>query len=365
VVQSLGPLGGERRDSDVTSFNLQQLNLFLRRPLTPKTTAFVDLELVNTFSSARGWGSLNLNEAWVSYRMKRSLAFKLGLHVPPFNRLNEIKNRTPLLPYVVRPVIYETSFEEILALEDYLPARAFAQVSGTLPYDQVRLSYAAYLGNSGNINNNPIFGQTGVDTTATMLVGARVGARIGPLEVGLSGTRDGTARFQALGDSLGLAPGALRNVPRTRYGGDFQLLHGPWSLDAEIVHVTFDDDQATVSLQRTFYYATLGYEPRPGWLGYVTAWSTDETGRFRGPTTGALLDQESDVDVLGAGVSFAPTERLRLKAQYSLAWIGQDERVRGIAPFFLPVPPVDVTAEAQGEIRQRTHVFGLAVSVIF
>ncbi|MEM8556549.1 MAG: hypothetical protein AAGG50_01790, partial [Bacteroidota bacterium] len=47
VVQSLGPLGGERRDSDVTSFNLQQLNLFLRRPLTPKTTAFVDLELVN------------------------------------------------------------------------------------------------------------------------------------------------------------------------------------------------------------------------------------------------------------------------------------------------------------------------------
>ncbi|MEL7170678.1 MAG: hypothetical protein AAGN64_15130, partial [Bacteroidota bacterium] len=147
------------RDEDVTSFNLQQLNLFFRKALGSKSTAFVDLEFINTFSTGDGTGSAALNEAWVSYRMKRGLVFKLGLHVPPFNRLNEIKNRTPLLPYVVRPLVYETSFEEFLALEDYLPNQAFAQVSGTLPYRDMRLSYAGYLGNTGNVNTNPFRGQ--------------------------------------------------------------------------------------------------------------------------------------------------------------------------------------------------------------
>ncbi|MEO1076287.1 MAG: hypothetical protein AAFX41_10030 [Bacteroidota bacterium] len=344
------------RDEDVTSFNLQQLNLFFRKALGSKSTAFVDLEFINTFSTGDGTGSAALNEAWVSYRMKRGLVFKLGLHVPPFNRLNEIKNRTPLLPYVVRPLVYETSFEEFLALEDYLPNQAFAQVSGTLPYRDMRFSYACYLGNTGNVNTNPFRGQTGVDTTTAVLVGGRVGARVGPMELGLSASRDVTNRFESLGDTLRLAPGALRDVPRLRFGSDLQVLWGPWSLDAEILRVSFDDDQETISLRRTFYYATLGYEPHPAWLGYVSFWSSDELGRLRNEVSNASLRQGSDVDVLTAGLSFAPTDRVRLKGQYAVVWLSDDERSFGLT---------DNSENLVKVFDQRSHVLTLAVSVMF
>ncbi|MEL7362281.1 MAG: hypothetical protein AAFN13_09430, partial [Bacteroidota bacterium] len=344
------------RDEDVTSFNLQQLNLFFRKALGSKSTAFVDLEFINTFSTGDGTGSAALNEAWVSYRMRRELVFKLGLHVPPFNRLNEIKNRTPLLPYVVRPLVYETSFEEFLALEDYLPNQAFAQVSGTMPYRDIRFSYAGYLGNTGNVNTNPFRGQTGVDTTAALLVGGRVGARVGPVELGLSASRDVTNRFEPLGDTLALEPGALRNVPRLRFGGDLQVLFGRWSLDAEVLRVSFDDDQEAISLRRTFYYATLGYEPHPKWLTYVSFWSSDELARLRNEVSSASLRQGSDVDVLTAGVSFAPTDRVRLKGQYAVAWLSDDEQSFGL---------IGATANTLKAFDQRSHVVTLAVSVIF
>ena len=112
----------DRREN---SFQLQQLNLFLKKQLSPSWTSFISLEMVNSYSSFRDWGAFNLEEAWLRYRLSKELNLKLGLQIPTFNNFNEIKNRTPLMPYVVRPLIYETSFQEIIPLEMFAPERAF------------------------------------------------------------------------------------------------------------------------------------------------------------------------------------------------------------------------------------------------
>jgi len=144
------------------SFGLQQLNLFLQKDLTPNWRMFVNFEFVNSYSSFRNWGAHNLEEAWVSYRRSEQFNLKLGLQVPTFNNLNEIKNRTPVLPYIIRPLAYESSLNEILSLEEFAPAQAFAQAHGFIPARELKLDYAVFVGNSPNINSDPREGQTGV-----------------------------------------------------------------------------------------------------------------------------------------------------------------------------------------------------------
>ena len=114
------------------SFTLQQLNLFLQKDLTADWTAFVNFEFVNSYSSVYNWGAFSLEEAWINYNRSNQFKLKLGLLTPAFNNLNEIKNRTPLLPYIIRPVVYESSFRETVPTEQFLPARAFAQVYGSI-----------------------------------------------------------------------------------------------------------------------------------------------------------------------------------------------------------------------------------------
>ena len=97
------------------TFNLQQLNMFFQRDITQQWTSFVNVEILNNYSSSRQWGALNLEEAWVKYRRNNFFSLKLGLQIPIFNNLNEIKNRTPLLPYIIRPLVYETSMSEAIS----------------------------------------------------------------------------------------------------------------------------------------------------------------------------------------------------------------------------------------------------------
>jgi hypothetical protein len=85
------PFNGE---SARNSFSVQQHNLFFRKDLDRNWRAFVNHKGFNSFSSSRRWGSLNLEEAWVRYRAN--------------SNLNEINNRTPLLPYIIRPLVYDT-----------------------------------------------------------------------------------------------------------------------------------------------------------------------------------------------------------------------------------------------------------------
>ena len=139
---------------DSNSFLLQQLNIFLQKPLGPRWTSFVNLEMVNSYSSFRRWGAFNLEEAWVRYRLNREFNLKLGLQIPIFNNFNEIKSQTPLIPYIIRPLVYESSFNEIILLDEFTPGRAFVQAYGFMPRGEVKIDYALYLGNSPNINGD-------------------------------------------------------------------------------------------------------------------------------------------------------------------------------------------------------------------
>ena len=343
------------------SFLVQQLNLFLQKNLTKRWTSFVNLEIVNSYSSDRNWGALNLEEAWVNYRHSKHLRLKLGLHIPPFNHLNEIKNRTPLLPYVIRPLIYESSFSEVIDLEAHLPARAYIQTSGYAPVGSVKFEYAAYLGNSPNINDQPQRGTTGVDTTATLLVGTRLGLRFEELDLGLrledlkigfSATYDQTNRFAGADSHFGLPATNLSEMGRLRWGVDFRGRLGNAYLEAESARVEHDEETSFLKIDQDFYYATLGYFLRDEVQVFAGYWDTKES---------FAPYEIVDIDVPNAGFKVDLNERISLKGHY--AWVDIDGFELAVGPDGALTPPV-----AGSEPVEESHGFSfitLAVSAFF
>ena len=288
------------------SFSLQQLNLFLQKALAPNWTAFVNFEFVNSYSSFRNWGAQNLEEAWVSYRRGEQFKLKLGLQVPAFNNLNEIKNKTPLLPYIIRPLAYESSFNEIIALEEFTPTQAFAQAHGFIPAGKLKFDYAVFAGNSPNINNDPRRGQTGVDTTKFFLAGGRFGIRTRNLKLGISSTFE-QVDFYHVATFLRYDPSQFDNVPRLRLGGDFSLMAGKWHWESEYIRVTYDDDHPVLNFDKEFYYGTLGHEWSERLFFYTGYWVTREN---------ALPVRDMDLLALTAGAAYNLNETISAKAQY-------------------------------------------------
>jgi hypothetical protein len=48
---------GYNQDQKIDSFSVQQLNLFMQRDLARRWTAFVNFEMLNSYSSFRNWGA--------------------------------------------------------------------------------------------------------------------------------------------------------------------------------------------------------------------------------------------------------------------------------------------------------------------
>lgn len=243
---------------EANSFSLQQLNLFLQKNVTQNWTAFVNFELVNSYSSFRNWGAFSVEEAWVNYHASRQFKLKLGLQVPTFNNLNEIKNRTPLLPYVIRPLAYEASYNEVIRIYEYVPTRAFLQAYGFIPWHKNKVDYSVFVGDSPNINRDPQHGQTGVDTSKSFLVGGRLGFRTDNLKLGISAAFD-ALDLSPVVEPLGYALEDFSSVPRIRLGGDFSFTLGKWSWESEFIRVTYDDDLPEFQYDKDFDYVTLGY----------------------------------------------------------------------------------------------------------
>lgn len=262
---------GHQKDVDLerelNTFTLQQLNLFLQKDLAPSWSAFVNFESVNSYSSLRGWGGFSLEEAWVNYHHSNQFKLKLGLLTPVFNNFNEIKTKTPLLPYVIRPYVYESSFGD----NDLVPGRAFVQAYGFIPKRAAKLEYAFYLGNSPNINSNRRRTITGVDTSRTFLFGGRIGMRYGNLKAGISATHD-KLDVQALSDTFGVAPEKLKNVGRLRRGADFSFAGEKWLLESEYIHVSYRFPFLLPDFDQRFFYATLGYSFSERVFGYFSYW---------------------------------------------------------------------------------------------
>ena len=304
-------------EPEQNSFSVQQLNLFFQKDLARNWRAFVNFEFLNNFSSSRQWGAANLEEAWVRYRANQKFNFKLGLLIPIFNNLNEIKNRTPLLPYIIRPIVYETSFSEFIAVEEFTPARAFVQAYGFIPINEAKLDYAFYFGNSPNINNRSDIGQTGVDSTDTFLIGGRVGIRFGELKIGLSATRENVNGSPSLEHVVAGEPSfSFEEVPRIRLGGDLSYHVGKFFFEAEFITVTYDDDMPDVNIDKKFYYGTLGYHVTEQLFVYGSYWFTKEN-----------FTPELDIDGLRVvalaikvptiGIAYNLNERITLKGQFA------------------------------------------------
>ena len=298
-----------------SSFSVQQLNMMFQKDLAKNWTSFINLEFINSFSSGRQWGQFNLEEAWIRYRLGKRLNIKAGLQIPIFNNLNEISNKTPILPYIIRPIAYETSFSDFINIEDFIPKRTFLQAYGFFDIDNMKLDYALYVGNSPNINNNKTLGQTGVDTTDTFLIGGRVGIRYVDLKAGISATYDRVRNFAIYDVPLGLPETKLDDLKRIRLGGDLSYNHDKFSFEFEVINVTFDDDSPLVDLDKEFYYATISYNFTEEILGFISYWKTKEylTGN------GVDIFKESfvEMDIPNFGITYDFNSRIRIKTQYA------------------------------------------------
>ncbi len=333
--------GFVNRKHSSNTFAIQQMNIFLQKDLARKLSAFINIELLNNYSSIKKWGALNLEEAWVMYRSSTQFNVKAGLLIPTFNHLNEIKNRTPILPYIYRPLAYETSFIEEFPLEEFVPNRAYFQLFGMIPHNELKIDWAAYIGNSANINSNPAEGQTGVDTTRQMLVGGRIGLRFRDLKFGISTTFDKIKYFEVYRDYFGHAPFNLEAMNRYRFGCDLSFKLEKVFFEGEFINVEYEENPDFLELDKKFYYWTAGVYLKEEFASYFTYSRMKSKVKpfFRG-----------NFSVYYLGSAYTINERLTLKAQYGYVdW--DDEVFYDLNPLF--------------ELDGKDHYFSLACSVYF
>lgn len=229
--QTLGV--SEKTETESKSFLLQQLNVFFRKNIAADFSIWVNFEFTNSFSSARKWGTFSLEEAWLRYRQSNQFMLKAGLLIPKFNSLNEVKNRTPYLPYIFRPLVYESSFSDVVGnLEDYVPHRAYLQGYGEIDITHdAALEYTLYVGDAeADFHadaDTPYALQTGVDTTMIFLLGGRLGVSTRDFRFGTSVTLD----------KDNLSEAGLGSVRRVRIGGDLSVMVSRLTLEGEVIFV--------------------------------------------------------------------------------------------------------------------------------
>jgi len=336
--------------SQFNSFALQQLNVILQKDLAKDWTAFVNFEVLNNFSSSKRWGSFNIEEAWVKYRSSRQFNLKMGLQIPIFNNLNEIKNRTPLLPYIVRPLVYETSFNEFVAIEEYLPTRAYIQAYGFIPSGKTKFDYAVYIGNSPNISsqydtqNTSDDRLTGLDTTTALLLGSRIGVRYGEFKAGISATHEKVNYFKPLAEFLNEPPSKFEELPRIRVGADLSYRLKNFSLEGEYISVFYDEGSEVIDVDKRFFYGTLGWNITEKLLVYASYWYTQEHDA-------ELIDEEflkyiNNVHVYTGGASYNLSDRIVLKGQ-------------------IAHPDIDSTVPKSLYPGESFEVYALAISIFF
>jgi hypothetical protein len=323
------PAGRISEIRELNTFSLQQMNLFIAKPFGEHFNAFVNLEFSLSYASQRGWGSFSVEEAWANYNHSEVFNAKVGLLLPTFNNLNELKNRTPLLPYLFRPFVYETSVASLINSEDFLPERAFVQVYGSLPLGALRLDYAVHTGNSetsyiasqSTLTQTPGSAFAGEDSSPFKAVGGRLGVRNGAetFKVGVSGTYDrdkqqdtvfsGPARPGATREFL--AP--LGNVPRVRVGADLSFSLWNFAFEGEYIGVFHDVQYPSGfrgTLNKTFYYGSLLYNITDNFYVY---------GNFnylRSTVINPDDARSAGLDAFGGGLGYRISDGLVGKAQY-------------------------------------------------
>jgi len=262
------------------SFVMQQLNLFFTRPLGDNITFFLNTEFTANYNTKLSSGDMNIQEAWVAYRPRDEFQVKFGLLLPVYNNLNEIQNRFPLFPYIIRPIVYESFLEQLVQPADYLPQRAFLQISGLRNISNKLLAeYAIYVGNlesdynasragtgTGDSDENFSYFR-GEELSPKNMFGFRMGikSRNESFKFGISGTHDYDNRRTVSSFSLARFPiqqiPILGDVSRYRIASDLSFFAGPFAFEAEYIKVLHRNSALMnllgISLDKDFVYANL------------------------------------------------------------------------------------------------------------
>lgn len=343
---TLAFVDGKDSEPDYTSFSVQQMNVMIQKDISPAWTTFVNLEFVNSFSTSRMFGDLNLEEAWVRYRINTHLSLKLGLHTPEFNRLNTIKTKMPLLPYIIRPLVYESSVSEGIPIHEYVPDHAYISLYGTRTVGSCKFDHSIYVGNSPNLSTTTGDGQSAVDTSKTFLTGARVGIRSGHIQAGVSGTLDFVDYSRDITDYLH-EDEDTKEIPRYRFGTDLRLTAGPLTFEGEMIKVWYKDDIDITLIDKSFYYGTLLLAASDRLTLFAGYWYTEQdvTGAPQGFGF-ELINFAAQQRIPNIGASYVIGDHVTAKAQ-----LGKVDE--------------DVDIKAIDEDKFDFMYYGLAVSVMF
>jgi hypothetical protein len=325
-------------NDNYTSLSMQQLNLFFRKEMNDNFTAWVNFEIAGNYSSNNKWGTFSLEEAWVNYQLNDAFNLKMGISIPRFAYLNEIKNKMPLLPYITRPLVYETAATAIDATH-FIPEKAFIQAYGYLPVGDITLDYSVFVGPSEKPyidGSGKATGGTSVDTTNFKLFGGRVGIKSGNFRAGISATFDKDNQQSTI----------KQDVPRTRLAFDLGYTFMNFFLDGEYISVKLDPKNYVRDQNKQFYYATLGYNISDDLFAYGTY----------------SYMEDNDHDVLKAGMKgiilgagYKPTDALVLKAGYA-NYLAENSYQLVINP---ALPAVNTNVDLDIKVYQ------LAISVLF
>jgi hypothetical protein len=310
------PTGYEKKGT-LNSFWFQQMNVFLSKDINDYFSTFVNLEFTNSYSSEKNWGALDIEEAWIRYSKSNLFSVKAGILIPNFNNLNEIKNRTILLPYIFRPFVYESTIGDLIAINAFVPSSSNIEVAGMIPIQDLQLNYSAYMGNSEDsyIQSNASLTNmviSSIDTSKFKLVGGRVGLGYDNLKLGISTTFDKSNK-----SNLGIG-----DVSRVRIGADLSFAFSGFKWESEYINVKYSLDDAqssrlvllhnfvnpliSTSLDKVFYYGVLTYNITDDLYVY---------GKYD------YLKDKADLSCNGmkgysVGGGYKPTDDVLLKVQY-------------------------------------------------
>jgi hypothetical protein len=238
-----------------------------------------------------------------------------------FNSFNEIKNRTPLIPYVVRPLVYESSLSDVLNNPLYTPQQAFLQAYGwTSLGKNWKFDYATYLGNTDMVvatfegglpeDDRDVDLAAGIDSSAAVLFGWRVGVRKGSFKFGFSATLDRTSLFASAAEVPGAPPGDYGSIPRYRSGYDLSFHIGRFWLENESLGVIATRSDEGLDAEVGFTYLMLGYDLSERWRGYLGYQIINQQIEVFGPV------EEVDIWAPTIGAAYTLENLITLKAQY-------------------------------------------------
>ena len=326
--------------AEFISSNAQQMNLFLRKELSSSFTAWVNLEFVNSFASDKTWGSFSLEEAWMNYQYSDAFNVKAGLLIPRFNHLNEIKNRMPILPYITRPLIYESTLANTVDQTNYLPERAFLQISGNFPVSKLTFDYSVFAGHAErSFINSKVSGgmETATDSVNFKTFGGRIGLSYEGMWLGFSGSVDKDNLMSTLKEI----------VPRKRIGIDIGVnnFHG-FFLDGEYVGVSLSPTTTTQDINKIFCYGTIGFNFTDQVYIYGTA------SFMRDKASNSLKDGLRGNNI---GAGYKPIESVVVKAEYATYF--------GNSTFLLATAPTQPALTTRWSLK--ADIFQVAVSVLF